>query len=98
MAKYKAADLSRIGNTIRAVAQAESVRYFKAEANYAERSAFVSVVITATIFVALIDGGVAAQRLLDGEIDPTEDVMEAMGKAGYVLIDAPGIQPASIVD
>jgi hypothetical protein len=97
MARYKAADLSRIGNTIRSVAQAQSSRFFKSDHNNVQRSAFVFVCIQAEIYVALYDAGVSQSRITSGEIDPTDDILRVMEKDGYVLDDAQDVELAPIV-
>jgi hypothetical protein len=76
--------LNSIGDTIRAVAAAESGRYFKTENNTYERSKFVYHRIKSAINLALLDLG-TTQHMVYLEIDTTDAVLAQMVKDGYVI-------------
>jgi hypothetical protein len=73
-----------IGDTIQAVAAAESKRHFKSEVNTYERSKFVFARIRSAISLALLDQGIA-QRTVYQDIDTTDDILAQMVKDGYKI-------------
>lgn len=76
--------LRQIDEIIRAVAEAQSQRFFKADHNTVERSDIVFLAIGAEIAVALHDAGYSQAQIFN-EVDPTNQILEQMLKDGYIL-------------
>lgn len=76
--------IEEIEQAIRAVAAAESQRYFKSEVNTPGRSSYVVMVILSEIALALFDLGLDFEQVQD-EADPTGTVLAQMMQDGYKL-------------
>lgn len=74
-------EITRIGTTIRAVAEAESRRLFVPSKNSYERSLLVYNEIWSAVRRALGDAGVDLRRL--SRIDPSTIILEKMAETGY---------------
>jgi hypothetical protein len=84
MSKLTPQELRQVDATIKAVAQAQSSRFFKADHNTTARSDFVFLAIGAEVAVALHDAGHSMRRIF-GEIDPTSLILEQMLADGYII-------------
>ena len=76
-------ELATIDKTIRTVAQAEALRYFKAELNNSEYGAYVYMAIDAAIRVSLYQAGISFDQIK--RVDPVAEITEAMVMAGYAV-------------
>lgn len=75
--------ITQIGQTIRAVAQAEAKRFFKAGRNDEPRTYLVYSAIREQVFLALYDLGLTDEQL--GGVEPHEDILRAMLATGYTI-------------
>lgn len=73
-----------IGPTIKAVVEAESKRLFSLENNTPERWAFVYTCIRAKVSLALLDSGIAIEKITR-EIDPSAAIIVQTAKDGYIV-------------